>query len=86
MNLSNAGIAISDNCITNVTEQGIWLLVNKKEYFIPFVDYPMVKNIPVKKVFDVKIFQQEHISWEEFDIDIELSSLMNPENYPQLFH
>ncbi len=86
MNLSSVGTTISDSCITNVSEQGIWLFANGKEYFIAFADYPMLKSIPVQKIFTVKYFHPEHLLWEEFDIDIELSALVNPENYTQVFH
>ncbi len=84
-NLKIAGTNTSMCEVTNVTEKGLWLWVREKEYFISFFEYPALKKIPAEKIFDVKFIPPEHLCWEEFDIDIELSALEHPEKYPLLF-
>ncbi len=71
--------------ITNITKYGIWILINIKEYFISFKDFPMFKNAPIELVFEVKFYPPEHLYWEKLDIDIELASLEQSEDYPLIY-
>lgn len=86
MNLFNAGNPILTCEVTSITNKGIWILVNDKEYFIQFKDFPMLTKIPVDKIFAVDFYPPEHLRWDEFDIDIELSSIENAEKYPNIFN
>ena len=85
MNLSNSGNPTLTCEVTGVTQKGLWLLVNDKEYFLSFEVFPMLAKIPVDKIFAVDFSPPEHLRWDEYDIDIELSSIFNPTGYPNLF-
>ena len=67
--------------ITGITKHGIWFILDDKEYFIPFKDYPMLKRLSVEDLLNASFSPPEHIYWEKNDIDIELSALENPEKY-----
>ena len=86
MNLYNYGNPTLTCEVTGVTQKGLWLLVNNKEYFLSFEVFPMLAKIPVDKIFAIDFFPPEHLRLDEFDVDIELSSIENPDLYPNLFH
>jgi len=47
MNSNLPGIAISHSEVTNVHTTGFWLLVDDREYFVPFEDYPVFREATV---------------------------------------
>ena len=85
MNLKAYGSNTLTNEVTGITKDGLWIYVNEKEYYIPFKEYPMLKNKPVDQIFDLKYSPPNHLYWEGLDIDIELEALRNPEKYPLEF-
>jgi hypothetical protein len=85
MNLSKAGKSTFLSSVSNITETGFWLLVDDKEYFVPFANYPEFKRAPVDKVFEVKRLSPTQFYWEAIDCDIELAALEKPEQYPLHF-
>ena len=72
--------------ILNISEHGIWLFVDKREFFLSFADFPWFKNAPVGDIHQVKFFHGHHLHWPTLDIDLELDSLINPEKYPLVFN
>ena len=82
MSLSNSGTNTLDYEITAVTKNGIWILIDEKEYFIPFKDYPELLKLPLDEILKVKFNPPEHLYWEKADIDIELTALEKPEKFP----
>lgn len=86
MSLSVDGIHNSACEITNIDEFGFWILIEDKEYFVFFSDYPMFRDKTINQILSVEYFAPNHLFWEELDIDIEIDALKNPEEYPLLFH
>jgi hypothetical protein len=74
---------ISD--ITSITKDGFWLLVEDKEYFVAFADYPVFKRATVEQILAVKRIATGHYHWQAFDADIELEALENPERFPLIY-
>jgi len=68
--------------VTNINSIGFYVLIDNKEYFIPFEEYPVFKNIPVHDIFEITLLSPEQLRWEKYDIDIELSALKSPEQFP----
>ncbi len=68
--------------VTDIIQAGFWLLVDDKEYFVPFVDYPAFHEATVEQIYKVKRIAPNSFYWEELDIDIELGALAEPEKYP----
>lgn len=85
MTLQMSGANTSLNEVTNISSSGFWLLVDDKEYFVPFNDYPEFKQARVEQIYNVKRIGPEAFYWDELDIDIELSALSEPDNYPLTF-
>lgn len=85
MSLKNYGMNTSVCEVTDINQNGIWIIVEDVEYFLSFRDFPMFTGLPVEKIFKVDYYSPGHLRWEEFDIDIELESLSDTEKYPLLF-
>ena len=68
--------------VLNISTNGLWILVKEKEYFLPHKEFPWFKNAPVRHIHDVKLLHHHHLYWKSLDIDLELASLENLENYP----
>lgn len=76
------GKNISKAEIQNVSRQGIWLLVNDEEFFIPFTDFPWFLKATIEQIYHLELFHGHHLHWPTLDIDIELQSLKHPKLYP----
>ena len=85
MTLSTSGAGISQSEVMGITELGFWLLVDDKEYFVSFADYPDFTQATVRQIYNVKRIGPDAFYWEELDIDIELGALVEPEKYPLKF-
>jgi len=85
MKSKTLGKGISEVEVLNVSINGFWLYVNEKEYFLPYDQYPWFKDAKLSEIFDVKLIHQSHLYWQKLDIDLEISSLDNPDQYPLVY-
>jgi hypothetical protein len=83
---SESGTNISDCNITSINDLGIWILIENKEYFIPFSDYPGFKKASLNQIFQIRFLPPSQLHWEEIDVDIELEALMFPEFFPLIYN
>ena len=79
------GKNISEIEVSNISNHGIWLYVNGKEYFLSYDEYPWFKDAKVIEIYDVQLLHQSHLYWPKLDVDLEIISLENPEKYPLLY-
>ena len=86
MNLSLPGVAISQCEVTNISQFGFWLLIDDREYFVPFADYPAFRTASVAQIYAVERITPDQLSWPALDIDIDLRSLEYPEDFPLIFN
>ncbi len=82
MTSKTLGKNISEVEVANISKHGFWLLVNEKEYFLSYDEYPWFKNAKVSDILDVKVLHQSHLYWPQLDVDLELSALEEPDRYP----
>jgi len=68
--------------VENITSFGIWLLVEEKEYFLSYKDFPFFKDQTLNSIQNVQLLHGYHLYWPDLDIDLEIDSLENPEKYP----
>ena len=80
--LEPRGTNISVSEVSSVGALGFWLLVDNREYFVPFADYPAFKKATIAQIFNVKRIGPRHLHWPALDIDIELDALEHPEQFP----
>jgi hypothetical protein len=80
------GPATSDVELTNVSEQGFWLLVDDEELFLPSAEFPWFRDAAIGKLLDVSRPAPHHLYWPALDIDLALESIRNPEKFPLMPH
>lgn len=71
--------------VLNVSDKGLWLLAKGREYYLPSERFPWFKNATVADVCRVKLLHGYHLHWPALDVDLDLSSLDNLENYPLVY-
>jgi len=85
MKSSTPGLITSIVEVTNISAHGFWILLDEKEYFLSYANFPWFKETTIDKICDVQLVNERHLYWEKLDVDLELSSISNPENYPMIF-
>jgi len=75
------GTDILEYEITNIERFGIWLLVDDKEYYIKFEDYPAFKKASIEQILNIERISPVQFRWPDIDEDIELEALDYPEKY-----
>jgi hypothetical protein len=76
------GPAISEAEVTNISKHGFWLLVDGRELFLPFAEFPWFKRAPVDAIFRLERPAPGHLHWPDLDVDLSLDSIEHPERYP----
>jgi hypothetical protein len=85
MNSSQPGTDIFLSEVTNIEPMGFWILVDGREYFVPFADYPVFKGASIEKIFKMQKLSPTQLHWPDLDADIEIEALEQPEHYPLVF-
>jgi hypothetical protein len=85
MKSSIRGKSTSHVEVQNISKDGIWIFVKDREYFLPYKEYPWFKDAKVSEIYNVKLLNGSHLIWPDLDVDLEMESLQNPENYPLIY-
>ncbi|NOY61498.1 MAG: DUF2442 domain-containing protein [Calditrichaeota bacterium] len=85
MKLKTLGKDISEIEVSNISMHGFWIYVNYKEYFLPYDQYPWFREAKINEIFDVQLLHQSHLYWPQLDIDLDINSLENPQQYPLVY-
>lgn len=85
MKLQKPGKNISRAEVQGVFPEGIWLLINQTEYFLPHKNFPWFKTACVADIYEVELLHHHHLHWPKLDVDLELESLQDVEKYPLVF-
>ena len=72
----------SDVEVTNVSTHGFWILIDDRELFVPFEQFPWFKDVPVGKILKVELPGPDHLYWRELDVDLAVESIRHPEQFP----
>jgi len=75
------GKKFSDVEITNISIHGIWILVDNKEYFLSYKDFPWFKEVPIGKILNVEQPYPGHLYWPEIDVDLSIDIIEHPERF-----
>ena len=65
-----------------ISAHGFWLLIQDKEYFVPFKDHPVFKGATIEQIFTVQQIAPNQLHWSLLDADIELEALEHPDQFP----
>ena len=82
---SQPGTSTSPSEVTNIEPLGFWVLVDDREYFIPFADYPVFQGASLLQIFHMQRLSPTQLHWPDLDADIEIEALESPAHYPLIF-
>ena len=68
--------------VTNISRHGFWLLLDDRELFLPFEEFPWFKGAAVDAILEVERPQSHHLYWPTLDVDLTVDSIEHPDQYP----
>ena len=68
--------------VTKIDIQGIWILIDDKESFLSFENFPWFKNATISAIHNVELLNARHLYWPDLDIDLAVESIEHPERFP----
>jgi len=82
MKSGRRGQSTSDVEVANVSPHGFWLLIDDRERFVPFKEFPWFRDATIAELTNVELPSPHHLYWPDLDIDVAIDSLDHPERYP----
>jgi hypothetical protein len=76
------GKNISTVEVSNVGPDGFWLLVDERELFLPFKDFPWFQDATIREISSVERPSPQHLRWPDLDVDLSLESIEHPDRFP----
>ncbi|MBU2603371.1 MAG: DUF2442 domain-containing protein [Actinobacteria bacterium] len=76
------GVGTSRVEISNISPHGLWLLVGTEELFLPFDEFPWLRDARVSAVLNVERPFPDQVRWPELDVDLTLDCIRAPDRYP----
>jgi hypothetical protein len=68
--------------VTQIDNQGIWLLIGDKESFLSFETFPWFRSASVSAIHSVELLNELHLHWPDLDIDLAIELIEHPERFP----
>ena len=68
--------------VTNVSQHGFWLLVDERERFLPFTQYPWFAEATISQLAKVERPLPHHLYSPALAIDLHLDSIDDPGSFP----
>lgn len=76
------GKSTSTTEVTNISSHGFWLLVEERELFLSYEEFPWFRDVPVKDILAVEEPTPGHFYWPALDVDLGLETIEHPERFP----
>ena len=70
--------------LTNVSPNGLWLLLDGRELFVSFREFPWFADATIEQLAAVERPSAHHLHWPALDVDLAVESLDHPERFPLL--
>ena len=68
--------------LSNVSAHGLWLLVDEREVYLPFDDFPWFREATIGQLTRIDRPTPGHLRWPDLDVDLSLASIEHPDRYP----
>ena len=68
--------------VTNVSVHGFWILIENKEHFLPFEQFPWFRDAAIAQLVNVELPSPQHLYWPDLDVDLAVESIDFPERFP----
>lgn len=82
MRSEKPGTATSEVEVTNISRHGVWILLDDRELFLAFEEFPWFKDAAVGAILNVERPQPHHLFWPDLDIDLAVDSIDHTERFP----
>lgn len=82
MSSSQPGKSTSEIAVSDISPDGIWVLVDDEELFMPFEKFPWFKKATVEQILNVVGELPGSYHWPDLDIDLGINSIRDPHRYP----
>jgi hypothetical protein len=82
MKLKHHGIGTLKPEITHISNHGIWILLDDREYMLGFNEFPWFKDATIAQIQNVEVKRSGHVYWPDLDIDLDKNRMEEPEKYP----
>jgi uncharacterized protein DUF2442 len=82
MKSETLGTSTSEVEVTQISKHGIWLLLQEKEHFLSFENFPWFKDASVSAIQNVEILNEHHLYWPDMDVDLAVESIEDPTRFP----
>jgi hypothetical protein len=82
MKSETLGTSTSEVEVTQISKNGIWLLLNETENFLSFEDFPWFRNASVSAIHNVELLNEHHLYWPDLEVDLAVASIQEPEKFP----
>lgn len=70
--------------ITHISQHGVWILLNDRELFMSFHDFPWFRHASIAAIHAVEWLNPRHLYWPQLDVDLLVESIEQPERFPLL--
>ena len=80
--LGKHGMSTSTVALSNVSAQGLWLLVDEQELYLPFDEFPWFREATIAQLSQIERPKRGHLRWPDLDADLSVDSIEPPERYP----
>ena len=71
--------------VENITPFAVWVFDGKREYALPFSEFPCLGKASVEELMHPTLSHGFHLRWEALDIDIDLRTLDRLDDHPLYF-
>lgn len=68
-----------------ISRGGMWLQVDKQEFFLSYDEYPWFTKATLEQIYNVQLLHGHHLHWPVLDVDLDVEALKNPAAYPLKF-
>lgn len=75
-------VSASDVEVARILPHGFWLVIDSREVFLLFEDFPWFLDAPVRALLNVERPQPQHLRWPDLDVDLTIDSITRPWRYP----
>ena len=58
--------------VTNISKHGFWMLIDGRELFVAFEEFPWFKQATVETILRLEHPTPGHLYWPELDVDLAL--------------
>ena len=82
MSSSQPGTDTSQITVTDISPDGVWVLISDEELFMPFEQFPWFKKATVEAILNVVEEHPGSFNWPDLDVDLGIDSIRHPEKYP----